>query len=420
MSVRDVPPVSRTVPALAALGLAAAVGTPAALPARADEVVDRPATGAVVLQGRGFGHGRGMSQWGAYGAASSGVSWPRILDFYYPGTVRTTTGTSTIKVWISGDSDGDTSLLPAPGLTVGFGATRRVLPAGTGYRRWRAFASGGHVVVQYLDVAAKWRPYPLPRTTDVAFTTRTGLLRLVLPSGSLQELRGGVHTVVRNGKAQTVLHSSMESYLRGVVPAEMPSSWHTEALAAQSVAARTYAASYRARQRARGGFYDICDTIACQVFKGVARYSSSGRTRTPSEQVRSTAAIAKTTGVVLRTSAASNASLVVTEFSASNGGYTVAGAASYQIAKADPYDAKMRNPNSDWRVTVPLRRLEAPLGVGALRSVQVVGRDGLGPLGGRVTRVRLAGTARSVEVSGTKMRALLGLRSDRFRIVATG
>lgn len=33
----------------------------------------------------------------------------------------------------------------------------------------------------------------------------------------------------------------LEEYLRGVVPAEMPSSWHEEALKAQTLAARTYA-----------------------------------------------------------------------------------------------------------------------------------------------------------------------------------
>ncbi len=42
---------------------------------------------AIVLEGTGNGHGRGMSQWGAYGwAVDHGWSWDQILDWYYGGT----------------------------------------------------------------------------------------------------------------------------------------------------------------------------------------------------------------------------------------------------------------------------------------------------------------------------------------------
>ncbi|HSP30060.1 MAG TPA: SpoIID/LytB domain-containing protein, partial [Ilumatobacteraceae bacterium] len=42
---------------------------------------------AVVVEGVGNGHGRGMSQWGAYGwAVDHGWSWVQILDHYYGGT----------------------------------------------------------------------------------------------------------------------------------------------------------------------------------------------------------------------------------------------------------------------------------------------------------------------------------------------
>ncbi len=42
--------------------------------------------GAIVINGRGYGHGRGMSQYGSYGwATTAGWSWQQILDFYYGG-----------------------------------------------------------------------------------------------------------------------------------------------------------------------------------------------------------------------------------------------------------------------------------------------------------------------------------------------
>ena len=62
------------------------VGT--AAPAVAEEVLERPATGAWAVEGRGWGHGRGLSQWGAQGAASVGVGAEQIVSTYYPGTAR--------------------------------------------------------------------------------------------------------------------------------------------------------------------------------------------------------------------------------------------------------------------------------------------------------------------------------------------
>ena len=59
----------------------------------------------------------------------------------------------------------------------------------------------------------------------------------------------------------------MENYLRSVVPAEMPGGWATEALKAQAVAARSYAARYRANLGGKQ-VYDICDTTACQAYYG--------------------------------------------------------------------------------------------------------------------------------------------------------
>lgn len=39
------------------------------------------------FSGRGYGHGVGLSQWGAYEMADKGFTYEKILDFYYPGTV---------------------------------------------------------------------------------------------------------------------------------------------------------------------------------------------------------------------------------------------------------------------------------------------------------------------------------------------
>ena len=83
-----------TWPALLALGLLASGLAVAAVPSagassarRAVEVYPVTPSGDFTLQGRGYGHGHGMSQWGAYGAASvRHLTGAQIVHFYYPHT----------------------------------------------------------------------------------------------------------------------------------------------------------------------------------------------------------------------------------------------------------------------------------------------------------------------------------------------
>ena len=92
----------------AALVLALTSGWLLALPERAyaDSAI-APKSGSFTVRGSGFGHGWGMSQYGAYGAARSGLSWEQILGFYYPGTklTRMPSGT-TLRSGSRGDNDG--------------------------------------------------------------------------------------------------------------------------------------------------------------------------------------------------------------------------------------------------------------------------------------------------------------------------
>ncbi len=398
-------------------GLAAAMVVPgvvAALPAGATDVAPRPDSGVVTIAGRGFGHGRGMSQWGAYGAAAKGLGWPAILNFYYPTTKPVALPSSAMRVWISADNDGNTTVKPQPGLSVAAAGKSELLPAGNGYQAWRALGTGP--TLEYLDASGAWRQHPLPFAAggDLAFSTTSGTVKLVLPSGRLQELRGSVHASVSGTKAVTVLYSTMDSYLRSVVPNEMPSSWHLQALAAQSVAARTYAAAYQQRQRAKGAVWDICDTVTCQVFKGVATYNANGSGRSAMEDDRSAEAIKLTSDIVLRTGNGGNGALAYTEFSASNGGHTVAGGTSYLVAKPDPYDAVLRNPHTSWSRTVDVTTLERTWKLGRLVRLQVNSRDGRGVLGGRVSSLTLVGTASVRTITGAQLRSALGLKSDWF------
>jgi len=72
------------------------------------------------------------------------------------------------------------------------------------------------------------------------------------------------------GTVLVINELNLEAYLRGVVPAEMgPLAFpQLAALEAQAVAARTYAVAHLGEHDDEG--YDLCDTPACQVYRGVA------------------------------------------------------------------------------------------------------------------------------------------------------
>src|SRR4051794_14932924 len=74
-----------------------------ALPAQAEEIYGRPSDGIFKIEGHGWGHGHGLSQWGAQGAASKGVTATTILSTYYQGTGQATQPARTIRVLIGED-----------------------------------------------------------------------------------------------------------------------------------------------------------------------------------------------------------------------------------------------------------------------------------------------------------------------------
>ena len=117
------------------VGLVVAVSSPAeAVEVNQSYAVAR----TVVLSGHGFGHGHGMSQYGAQGAAKQGLSYKQIIDFYYPGTTWSQV-TGKVRVLISADTTADVVVAAAPGLRLtDIGASKTyTLSTPTGVKRWR-------------------------------------------------------------------------------------------------------------------------------------------------------------------------------------------------------------------------------------------------------------------------------------------
>lgn len=187
------------------------------------------------------------------------------------------------------------------------------------------------------------------------------------------------------------------------MPEEIPALWHGEAVAAQSVAARTYAAFERNRPAAR--HYDLCDTTQCQVYEGA-----------DAEHPASDAAIRSTKGQVLHHDGAP----AFTQFSSSSGGWTAAGSMPYLVAQEDPYDDFPGNRVHTWTHAISDSVIEKHWpGIGDLTAIEVTSRDGNGEWGGRVVDMAFIGDQGEARVSGDTVRSVLGLRSSWFTFTVT-
>jgi SpoIID/LytB domain protein len=384
------------------------------------ETYTRPSGTSFALSGRGFGHGRGMSQYGAYGAALSGLTRDQILDFYYPGTTRSTAvGNPTVRVKLTALGSSSTQVVTATHLQITDGTRTGSLYAknadGSLRSRWRVVPDGTGLTLQWLEKGA-WRSTTSWKavTKPLSFSdTSLGKVRVVMPDGTQRDYRRIVRSVRSGSSLMSLSVVPMDYYLQSVVPSEMPPSWSPAALQVQAVAARTYAA-YEIAHQAAGSAYDLCDSTACQVYKGLAGYTSSG-TLVPHENSASTTAVTATTGLGVFYGGAP----AFTQFGSSNGGQTVASSLAYQVSKADPYDNVPSGSSSRWTTSLSISKLESTYStIGTLKALRIDKRDGINVWGGRISSVTIIGSAGSKTVTGDSFRSSMGLRSTWWTVTS--
>lgn len=378
---------STLVTALAAAVLAVLPATPAA----AEEVYLRPADGVFEIEGHGWGHGHGLSQWGAEGAARKGVTYETILDHYYAGTAQTTQAARTIRVLLAEDDHYDLAVRAVSGLKVRDRATGAVHTLPSGPSRWRIRqTSAGQQVQSYNGAWATWSTGGTSAWTGPMQFEGVSPIRVYFPDGSAREYRGAMRAVRTGTSTINVVNVlSLEHYLLGVVPRESPASFQPEALKAQAIAARSYS-SYKMDHVPSTATYDICSTIMCQVYGGM-RLVTSGGTVYELEHPNTTAAVNATAGVV-RTF---EGKAIFAEFSSSNGGWSTQGCCSYLSPRADPWDA-VASPHHYWTATLSVAQIERRWpSLGTFKRMRVTRRDGNGEWGGRVKEVVLEGVSDS-------------------------
>src|SRR4051794_37028558 len=372
----------------AAAGLSGVAATPAA-GVRVSETVRIGTAKTLSVSYRGNGHGHGMSQYGARGAARAGLSYRRILAFYYPGTSLVTVAHRTIRVKIAGTGRTAT-VYPQSRMTVT--GVHGYLPT-SGVHGYRLVGATAGVSLQRMGTAkgSKWHNYRTGLPNRSEFHRPAGMpIRVHLANQSSTTYLGAIRAVRTPGGVITVNRVGLNSYVAGVVPREMPASWERAAVDAQAVAARTYAA--QALASSAGAEYDICATTQCQVYGGLAHYARNGAWLT-SQFAR---AALDTSYQVLHYRGAP----AFTQFSASNGGWSVAGGEPYLVAKADPYDTPGRSLDPDINVTtkVSVSSIARYFGLARVTSISITARDGHGTWKGRV----LAGSVTGINAAGHK------------------
>jgi stage II sporulation protein D len=205
--------------------------------------------------------------------------------------------------------------------------------------------------------------------------------------GAIQLRRGG------GGGVSAVNSLPIDSYIRGVVPGEMPSSWAIEALKAQAVAARTYALA----TRKRGGAFDLYPDTRSQVYRG----------RT-AELPRTNAAVQATKRQIVTY----GGDPITAYYFSTSGGRTENVENSFLSADPQPYLKSVKDPYDGispkhrWRKRFSAGTLGDRLGArGSLRKIKVLVR-GKSP---RIIRARVYGSDGNRILTGPQIRRRLAL-----------
>jgi stage II sporulation protein D len=355
-----------------AFGHASATSSPST-PATTTNVTTSAAQVVLVLDGHGWGHGLGLSQWGAYGYAKHGWTYGRILAHYYPGTSLGPAKLAAVRVLLVSAKKATLSSSVPWAVTDATGRRAQLVP--------------GPLVLKGTPALAA-RPALQPPFTFSAAEP-------ISVNGAA--FRGEL-VVSGDGKLVQVVDSlGLEQYLKAVVPAEVPSDWPPEVLKAQAVAARSYALANLAKSRS----FDLYDDTRSQVYGGVKVESEA-----------TSAAVSATKGEVVLY----HGKVADTLFSSTSGGRTVSAleatgtAVPYLVAVADPYDTL--SPYHDWGPVV----MDATKAAKALKlSAPITDLRTVAGPSGRVQTVTVVSADDSeVTLTGNQVRAALDLRSTWF------
>lgn len=374
-----------------------------------------------IIVGSGWGHGVGLSQYGALGQALDGKSWQDILAHYYPGTnlsdspsdKQITVGLSQDKTAVfvrldklSDDAQLEVSIDGNAVATIGSGTVIRVESnsnaiVSSGGADGRAEARGSGKKVSFRISTGSG----LINTNSGTPDTNAGS-SLATPGhrykyGILNVVYGGDN----DGRPDLYTSISMrlaDEYLLGI--GEMSSTWNKAALVAQVVASRSYGlGKLNSGLRGNCGCH-IYNNATDQVYVGYSKESDAWRDAVNSAVTSSNQPAVLTYG----------GKAVTAYFASSTGGRTMStmdawgGNVSWSQSVDDNWSINARNPNARWGVRMSQSGMATALGLSNVQSIEVVERYSSGAAKTLVAKDSNGG---SVTLSGRTFQARMKLKS---------
>ena len=395
-----------------------------AVSAALSPAVSAHAGNAFTLYGSGWGHGLGLSQWGAYGLASEGWTSNQILTHFYSGT----------KVSEMSDPPGDIRIALTSGekaihLTAAAGPVRLSVGQPVGGKPVGKIPDGETWVIKVVDGAYEihdaagevvggqtWGS----ESSDLFATYADHGARVTVPEGGATYNRGSLEfnlmACTGGCSLRLILQVPFEQYLLGI--GEVPSSWPIEALRAQATAARSFAL-YKIRT------YGVQATCNCHLTDGSNDQVYIGWDKEGGfDGKRWVKAVRSTAGQIVTYQGA----VALTVFTASDGGHTEdlnvqwgtpLATYPYLAGVCDPGDYTAANPWSDWNRQFSAHALTTALvaytgDIGTLSGFGTVRRG----VSGRIVDAVVQGADGDATVTGSELRSALSLPDDRVWINA--
>jgi SpoIID/LytB domain protein len=379
------------------------------------------AEGPFTFYGAGWGHGIGVSQWGAYGLAQRGWGAEQILTHFYSGAVvrlatdkpaRVRVGLLQWKKAIDVKAESGKLELrmgdPTSGTLVGTVPNGSTWTVEADDGKYRITSAKGKLVGGQLW-GGSWKHLFVVRATEGA-RARIGQTGHAYNRGWLEL---NVHPESCTGctkHLRLIADVPASQYLYGL--AEVPSSWPVAALRAQAIAARTYAFEKIARlgQHRDGCNCGLYGTTQDQVYAGWTKEGGVDGNHWVS-------AVDATAGQVVTYQGA----YIQAYYHASSGGHTenienLWGGSSipYLRGVCDTGDSNPANPHTGWSVTLTGAAAGNKIAASTSTDIGSVARfvGAVRGVSGRIKSIRVEGTDGEITLTGSELRAALGLKDS--------
>jgi SpoIID/LytB domain protein len=400
-----------------------------------DRVEATTTGGDLTFEGSGWGHGVGLSQYGARAMADGGASSPEILDHYFPGTAlrhldTLSAGNEVLTIeaplWVGllQNRSEVTFVIEEGSANLCLDDTGECVALAVAEEKWRfgpdgygecAFSrqtgDGGYILFEPSGSCSA-SVNPVSATTSI---------RVPLKARSYRRGALRIRESLNTGRLHLTVQLGIEEYLRGIQ--ELPDFWPGSALEAQAIVSRTMAV----RQLLDIGSADEFDRLrsdlcACHIMDSDPQQEYGGLTAEvghPFWQGR----VGGTAGQVLTW----NNQVISAKFTSSTGGRTESSQAAgdgylpYLVSVADDASSSSPadNPFSTWTATAGGTQLGSVFGFTWLSNASVASRYESGSVATVVLDGIITGQRAELTVTGAGVRDALGLRSSYFDIEVT-